>query len=79
MSSQTIKVVTCDVCKKEITASEKYIDAGSYGIHMHKFCALDLSFYSVVRILGLDDIKYMYIDGWQDADKLVSLKFKDLI
>lgn len=79
MSSITTTVVTCDVCKNEIIKSEKYINAGTYGIDMHTFCALGLDFFMTVKFLGLDDIKVMRFEDWENADKLVSFKSKELI
>ena len=79
MSSITTTVVTCDVCKFEIGNNDIYINAGTYGIDSHRDCAINLDFFQTVKLLGLDEIKVMRFDDWDNARKLVSFKSRELI
>ena len=79
MTSKTTTVLTCDVCKLEIGNNEHYINAGTYGADAHTKCAINLDFFSTVKLLNLDDIKYMRFEDWENARKVVSCTSKELI
>ena len=70
MTQKTVTI--CDHCGKNIAEDEKFINAGTYGIHLHLKCIEDLNALDLVAILDLDDIKLMVGEDWQGSEKLPS-------
>lgn len=67
MASTTI--VTCDKCNNEIGKDEVYVAAGVYGKDCHLSCFENMSAPEAIVFLGIDDIKIMKFEDWQNATK----------
>lgn len=70
MSNRTIR--TCDICHNDIAINQYYINAGTYGADFHVVCARSIDFLSFVKLLNLDEIKFMVNEDWNDSRKLIS-------
>jgi len=74
MTETTTTIRTCDVCKAEIEKQSPFINAGTYGVHAHTTCFVKLSALETIKLLGLDEIKYMIDSDWQNATKVIYMK-----
>jgi hypothetical protein len=64
-----INTIKCDKCGLEILSPEKFLNAEAYGIDLHLGCVKQMSAIEIIRMLDLDDIKVMKINGWDESEK----------
>lgn len=53
-----IEITRCDKCGKTIEDGQYHIDAGTYGIDLHNDCFMRLTKFDLLKILGLDEIRF---------------------
>lgn len=64
-----ITVISCDKCGEQISLADIAVYAGVYGAEFHLHCIRLMSADELIIKLGLDDIKIMKHDDWQNAEK----------
>lgn len=65
----TITHRICDVCKVEINVKDLYLNAETYGVDFHLACIEKISVRAFINLCGLDDMKVMRSDDWENARK----------
>lgn len=66
MTERTL--VICDKCNKEIANDEKYLNAGTYGIHLHLTCLNQMPTRDFIIMLDIE-CKVMTGQDWATAVK----------
>lgn len=69
MTERTI--VTCDKCNEEIAKGVLYLNAVSYGIHLHLSCLTELSAREFIVMADIES-KVMRDHDWLNATKAPS-------
>lgn len=62
----------CDLCIQIIPLDNKFINAGSYGTEICMTCFTEMSAAELVLMFGLDDVKVMPYEKWNESVKLPS-------
>ena len=71
MSAISVTVRNCDVCKLKINKDVRYINANFYAKDFHIMCLMMIDALTIIKILGLDEIKVMVNNDWATAIKLI--------
>lgn len=62
MGVRTVKIIRCDECN-EVVVSDRWVDAGTYGVAFHVDCWDLIGGPRVARVLYLDEIRIRDAEG----------------